>query len=147
MSTSFKLVMPPKAKNSANTKACRLPEELAVSATSSDRVNVPVSNAMSCISHCGRLPVRGEDGLTAVLRERILSNDGLVPIGTGGDDGDGYSHQRLQALEVQARVGREFLIARHADGALLPARMLFVHRLCGPEMFGQQRRREHGLAA
>src|ERR1700722_311432 len=80
------------------------------------------------------------------LGERILAQDGLVPIGAGGDDGDRYAHQRLKALEIGAGIGRQFLVSRNANGALLPARMLFVHRLGGPEMFGQQRRSEHGLA-
>src|ERR1700690_2313444 len=77
--------------------------------------------------------------------EGILSDDGLVALGTGGDDGDRNANQCLQALEIRARIGRQLLIARDANTAFLPPGMLFVHRLAFAEVLGQQRRREHGF--
>ncbi len=50
----------------------------------------------------------------------------------------GTAHQRLQPLEIAARIRRQLIVARDPDRALLPARQLLVHRLRSAEILGQQ---------
>ncbi len=75
--------------------------------------------------------------------ERMLSNDGLLPIGTGGNDVDRHTDQGLQPLEVAAGVRGQFLVPGDADAALLPTGQILVHGLGRCRMLGEQRRREH----
>ena len=64
MSTSFKLVIPPKAKNSANTNTCKSGAYLTAA--------VPEGDALSGAAMVGCV--------TRVLGERIFQHDGLLAI-------------------------------------------------------------------
>src|SRR3984957_19416340 len=72
---------------------------------------------------------RGTPLLRLESAERILPNDGLVSVRTGGNDGDRHFDQGLQPFEVAPRVGGQRLVAAHSHRALLPSRKVLVHRL------------------
>src|SRR5580692_974023 len=79
--------------------------------------------------------------LAAQSAERIFADDGLLPVRSRRDDGDGHADQGLQTVEVAARVAGQIFIALDSDRALLPPGEVFIDSLAFAQAFGQQRRR------
>ena len=77
----------------------------------------------------------------------MLQHDRFKSIGTRRDDGDRRADQHLKSTQVGLRRLRQVFKRLYADGAFLPARMLFVDRLANRERFGADRKNVTPFAA